>query len=367
MKIRTKRETLGKTLQSFQGLADRKNTMPILSNVKIECIENTMRLYGTDLEVSLIRNVPVEIIDTGETTVSSRKLFEIIKELPDKDITISCDENHILSIECDNIFFKIKGLPSDEFPSFPSYKDITFQPVKTNTIKEMIEKTFYSISVEDIQYNLSGIFIEKVNDAITRFVATDGHRLSMIDRDIEIGLLGEDGIIVPRKGIQEMKRILQEIEDEVNLSIKDNQLIMAHENFVMFIRLIDAIFPNYREVIPESNPIKIKIDRLGFLNSLRRASIVSLDKFRGVKFELQKGILLITSSNPDIGESEERLEISYEGEPLKISFNARYFIEVLSNLTCDQIILELNDDSSPAILKDTEDSYFSAVIMPMRI
>jgi len=367
MKIRTKKDILGKTLQSLQGLADRKNTMPILSNVKLECKENTMNLYATDLEVSLIRTIPVEIIETGETTVSSRKLFEIVKELPDKEILISCDENYMLSIECDNIFFKIKGLPCDEFPTFPSYQDVTFQPVKTETIKEMIEKTFYSISTEDIQYNLSGIFIEKLMDAKTRFVATDGHRLSMIDRDIEIGFLGEDGIIVPRKGIQEMRKILQDIEDEVNLSIKDNQLIVTHENFVMFIRLIDAIFPNYREVVPESNPIKIKINRSQFLNSLKRASIVSLDKFRGVKFELEENTLLITSSNPDIGESEEKLEINYDGELLKVSFNAKYFIDVLSNLTSDQIILELNDDSSPAILKDAEDSYFSAVIMPMRI
>jgi DNA polymerase-3 subunit beta len=370
MKFNINKDAIFKGLQSIQSIVDRKNTMPILSNVMLECSDDVLNLFATDLEVSIQRSISVRSDDRGRTTAPARKLFEIVRELPEDEVIISGDEDYNIKVECDDIVFRLKGLPSEEFPSFPDYDESQFIEIDSKMLQEMIDKTHYSISPEDIQYTLSGMYVEKILEQTTtymRFVATDGHRLALIDRPADVPFLGDEGIIIPRKGISEMRKIIQDVGEKIALTLNSNQLILKRNDVTLFVRLIDGVFPDYKEVIPEANPKTIPLNRLKFLNSLRRASIVSMEKFRGVKFEFSSGTLTISSNNPDVGESEEKLPIEYEDESMSVAFNAKYFTEALNALECENILLQLDDESSPAIVKDEDDDKFVAVVMPMRV
>jgi DNA polymerase-3 subunit beta len=369
MEFNISKEGLLKSLQPIHGIADRRNTMPILSNVLLDCDENRLKLFATDLEVSLENIIEINTKVKGKTTAPAKKLFEIVKELPEGDINISSDENYNISILSNNISFKLRGLPYDEFPSLPKYEETSLKSANSKILKEMIDKTVFSSATEDIQFNLSGIYIERPEDQMDniRFVATDGHRLALIDRTMEFPAIENKGIIVPRKGIIELRRMITNDEIDSDIALDNNQLIARHQNTVLFIRLIDGVFPNYREVIPEENPKKIVIKRDRFLESIRRASIVSIEKFRGVKFEISDNLLTLSSNNPDVGESEEKIEVDYGLESMSISFNSRYFIDVLTALDTEELTLELKDEQSPALIRDSKDDKFMAVIMPMRL
>jgi DNA polymerase-3 subunit beta len=369
MKFIIHKGSLYKALQSVQSVADKKNTMPILSNVMLECSGNELNLSATDLEVSIRRTLPVQAERDGNTTIPARKFFEIVKELPADSISVSSGENQEIVIQCAGILFKLKGLPTDEFPSLPEYGDEELVELAPQTLMEMIDKTFYSISTEDIQYNLSGILVHRLEERpeSLRFVATDGHRLALIDRDFSIPFLSEEGIIVPRKGIMEIRKILQDVDGPVGLTLDKNQLIIRSADITLFVRLIEGIFPNYKDVIPESNPKILRLERAGFYESLKRASIVSAEKFRGIRLDLAPKRLTISSNNPDVGESQEVIDVEYEDEAVSMAFNARYFMDVLSSVDSESVLFEVDDASSPAILKDDADDRFLAVVMPMRI
>jgi DNA polymerase-3 subunit beta len=202
---------------------------------------------------------------------------------------------------------------------------------------------------------------------MVRFVATDGHRLSLIDRDIRFQVGEEHHVIIPRKGIVEIKKILQEADRPARIAVSKSHFILACGEIKLFVRLIDGVFPNYKDVIPKFNQKKVKIDRTLLLESLRRASIMSIDRFRGVRLEFQKNGLIVSSSNPDVGESEEKVPVDYTGETLQVSFNSRYLIDILNAISAKTVVLHLNDEMSAAMIKEEGDEAFLGVIMPMRI
>lgn len=369
MEFLVNRENVYKSLQLVQGVADKKNTMPILSNVLLSCEKDTLELTATDLEVAVRVKIPVKCNAKGRTTVLARKLFEIIKEIPYGDVQVSADENHNMKIISDNISFRLKGLSPEDFPSFPPYRQDSFVEVDAAILREMVDKTLYAASTEDIQVNLAGIYISSVSSdsRFTRFVATDGHRLSLIEREISSSPLTTEGVIVPRKGVTELRRVIQEGDKKAGISFRSNQILVMYENVVMSVRLIDALFPNYEDVIPKQSKKSVSLDRSLFLEALKRASIVSIDRFRAVRFELSTGSLLISSSNPDIGESQEIISADYTGDNTVLCFNSRYFLDILNCLDSREITLEVNDESSPAVIRDNEDDHFVAVVMPMRL
>ncbi len=369
MEFLVNRESVYKSLQLLQGVADKKNTMPILSNVMLSCEKDNLELMATDLEVALRVKIPVKCNAKGRTTVLARKLFEVIKEIPYGDVQVSADENHNMKIISDNISFRLKGLSAEDFPPFPPYRQDSFIEVDAATLREMVDKTLYAASTEDVQPNLAGIYIASMSkdSRFTRFVATDGHRLSLIEREISPSPLTTEGVIVPRKGVTELRRVIQEGDKKAGISLTSNQIIVKFENVVMSIRLIDSLFPNYEEVIPKQSKRSVSLDRSLFLEALKRASIVSVDRFRAVRFELSSGTLVISSSNPDIGESQEIMSAEYTGDTTVLCFNSRYFLDILNCLDSRQITLEVNDESSPAVIRDNDDDHFVAVVMPMRL
>lgn len=366
------KEVFLKGLGRIQGIVEKRNTIPILSNVLIEGSDGEIHLTATDLEVGMKAIYPATIKNPGRITVSAKKIHEIIKELPEKEISFSAKENCWIEIRCGKSIFNIVGLSADEFPYFPNPKDDNFINIKSSIIKEMIEKTFFSISTDESKYNLNGIFLKTIEEndkKLLRMVATDGHRLAMIQREIKdnTGDHLQKGVIFPRKGIYELKKLTDEGDSEIQLGFMDNNAVIKKEKTVVVMRLVDGEFPDYNRVIPKNNDLTACIAQDVFFHALRRMSILSSEKSRGVKIILKNGFMEISSSNPELGDAREDMEISYEGPEVTIGFNARYLLDILQAQGGEKVLLQIKDNLSPGLIKSVSDDNFLAVIMPMRL
>ena len=372
MEFTIDKDTFLKALQKIQGIVERRNTMPILSNVLIEASPERIHLTATDLEVGMRSSYPTDVIREGKITVSAKKLYEIIKELSDEKIIFSTKENDWVEIRCGKAHFTIVGLSPDEFPYFPKVNDDSFVKLNNATLREMIEKTSYAICHDETKYNLNGVFVKALEEngrSILRMVATDGHRLSIVERELTGTICRElaKGAIFPKKGIFELKKMAEEEEGELLLGFMDNNAVIKKGNSVVVMRLVDGEFPDYTKVVPQNNDKTVRINRELFLHSLRRMAILSSEKFKGIKFDIKSGCMDISSSNPELGEAREEVEIDYAGDPMTSRFNARYMIDVLSVLVETEVELLFRDELSPAIMRPAGDNSFLSVVMPMRL
>jgi len=372
MHFTVEKENFLKALSRVQGIVEKRNTIPILANVLIEADEKGISITATDLEVGMKAFYPAKVDKIGKITVSAKKLYEITKELPEKEISFKAKENCWVEIKCGKAIFNIVGLSADEFPYFPYPEKDNFLTIKSNIIKEMIDKTYFSISTDETKYNLNGIYFkyEKIGEESKLIlIATDGHRLSMISKKIDLSNDNElnKGIIFPRKGIYELKKMSDEDESDIKIGFMDNNAVIKKDKTIVIMRLVDGEFPDYNRVIPKQNEYIAQIDRNDFLHSLRRMSILSNEKSKGIKISIKNNYLEISSSNPEFGDAREELEINYSGPDLSIGYNARYIMDVLQNQDSEKIELHIKDNLSPGILKAVDDSDYLAVIMPMRL
>jgi DNA polymerase-3 subunit beta len=372
MEFKIDKETFLRALQKVQGIVEKRNTMPILSNVLIEATADAIFLTATDLEVGMKTSYPTNVLTEGKITVSAKKIYEIIKELSDEEIIFSTRENDWVEIRCGKAHFNIVGLSSDEFPYFPKINEDRFVKVTSSLIREMIDKTSYAICHDETKYNLNGIFIktqEENNRQILRMVATDGHRLSIAEKEFT-GMIDNElqkGVIFPKKGIFELKKMTEEEEDDIMICFLDNNAVVKKGNTFIVMRLIDGDFPDYTRVMPVNNDKVLKINRETFFHSLRRMSILSSEKFKGIKFDIKAGSMEISASNPELGEAREEIDLDYAGEPLTVRFNARYLLDVLTVLEDEFVEMDLRDELSPAIMRPAASMDFRSVIMPMRL
>ncbi|WP_298268399.1 DNA polymerase III subunit beta [Geobacter sp.] len=372
MEFRIDKDTFARALQKIQGIVEKRNTMPILSNVLIEAHDGRIELTATDLEVGMKSSYETSIVREGKITVSAKKLYEIIKELPDEAVSFSTKENDWVEIRCGKAYFSIVGLSPEEFPYFPKVNEESFIQIESRLLADMIEKTAYAICFDETKYNLNGTFVKAVEEegkALLRMVATDGHRLSITEKEFA-GAVGPEmakGVIFPKKGIFELKKICEEEATELSLGFMDNSAVIKKGNTVVVMRLVDGEFPDYTRVVPVANDKIVTVAREPFFHSLRRMSILSSEKFKGIKMDIEADRMVISSSNPELGEATEDLDAVYGGEPLSIRFNARYLIDVLSVLDESEVALVLRDELSPAIVKPAGVEGFTAVIMPMRL
>ena len=372
MEFKIDKDTFLRSLQKVQGIVEKRNTMPILSNVLIEATSGFIFITATDLEVGMKSSYSTSVISEGKITVSAKKIYEIIKELSDEEIIFSTKENDWVEIRCGKALFNIVGLSSDEFPYFPKINEDRFVKINSSIIREMIDKTSFSICHDETKYNLNGVFIkaqEENNRQILRMVATDGHRLSIAEKEFS-GIIENDlqkGVIFPKKGVFELKKMTEEEEDDIMLCFLDNSAVVKKGNTFVVMRLVDGEFPDYTRVMPVNNDKIIKIKREAFFHSLKRMSILSSEKFKGIKFDIKAGNMEISASNPELGEAREDIDIDYTGESLTVRFNARYLIDVLTVLEDDFVELDLRDELSPAIMRPADSTDFRSVIMPMRL
>jgi DNA polymerase-3 subunit beta len=377
MKFEIDKREFIKGLGLMQSLAGRKTTLPILSHILLEWDKNSLYLTGTDLETGICEELTATIHQKGKASVSSKKLYEIVKELPDETIHIEKKENQWITLQCGKSIFNLAGLDPDEFPSLPTYQEENFSMVSTRLIREMIEKTVFAASNEESRYHLNGVLFAHTKQGekeILRMVATDGHRLSLVDRENQkIRGIEEKGIIIPKKGILEIKKIIGDRGGEEEMGVYFNS---THGFFKMgrsltVIRLIDGEFPEYEQVIPKGNDKKLVIAKEKMSSSLRRVSTMTSERIEGVKFSLKKNLVEMSSTHQDFGDAKEDVEVVYEGPSLQIGFNARYLIEALSVIDSEEVVLELKDEGSPGILKPSPfppgSSNQLCIIMPMRL
>ncbi|MBI2361250.1 MAG: DNA polymerase III subunit beta [Deltaproteobacteria bacterium] len=366
--MRAKREDFLATLYWTQSIVERRNTMPMLANVLVEAGHGDVRVTATDLEVGVRGRLEAEVLKEGGVTLNAKKFYEIVREAPEETVQLKRLENEWVEIRSGRSVFRVVGLDAREFPQFPDIDAEKLTAAPASVLKEMIERTLFSVSTDETRYSLNGVFIEERERGRARMVATDGHRLALVERDL--GVLGlEKGVILPRKGLGELKKVLEESESGmVSIGFKENMGLVVKENVQLFMRLIDGDFPDYDKVIPKDNPYVVKVEQGALLRSLRRVSILSSERYRGVKIDLKAGQVVISANNPDLGEATEEIEVEYEGKPMTVGFNARYLIDVLSVLGEGAgIELEVKDEVSPSLLRKRGDEGYLYVVMPMRL
>jgi DNA polymerase-3 subunit beta len=367
---------LAKALGRSQGIVEKKSTMPILAHVLLEAKKGQLVVSATDLDlaVSSEHDKNVEILKEGALAVSARHLYEIVRALPEQQVTLKRAHNNYLEVRSGPSEFRIVGLPAEDFPALPRFEKVAFTDVRPEELLDLVERTFFAVSNDETRYNLNGVFFEPSAEAL-RLVATDGHRLSLAERPMA-GTFGlKRGVILPKKGLQELRKLLAEAAEsgtetpETKLGFVENSAIFRQPGVILSMRLIEGLFPDYRQVIPKAGEKVVRVGRNRLLETLRRISLLSTDKAHAVKLELAKGSVKVLSQNPDLGEAKEEVPVEYAGEPLKIGFNARYLMDVLGVVKSKDVVLELADDLSPGVLKggDEADQGFTAVVMPMRI
>jgi DNA polymerase-3 subunit beta len=375
MELKIGAQELAKALGRSQGIVEKKSTMPILSHVLLEAKKgDQLVVSATDLDLAVSSDHACEVLKEGAVAVSARHLYEIVRALPEQTVTLKKAHNNYLEVKSGPSEFRIVGLPAEDFPALPRFDKVPFAAVDPALLLEMIERTFFAVSNDETRYNLNGVYFEPAGDAL-RLVATDGHRLSLSERAVGATFGLKRGVILPKKGLAELKKLLAEAAEageeqpEAKLGFVENSAIFRRPNVVLVMRLIEGLFPDYKQVIPKAGEKVFKVGRGRFLETLRRISLLSSDKAHAVKLDLSKDVLRVLSQNPDLGEAKEEVPVEYAGEPLKIGFNARYIMEVLGALKSNEVVFELADDLSPGVLKGGEeaDQGFTAVVMPMRI
>lgn len=373
MEFKIDKEQFLKSLQKIQGIVEKRTSMPILSNVLLEATETSLLVTATDLEVGMKSSYSAEVVTPGKITVSAKKLYEIVKELPNQPISFLTKDNDWVEIKCGKVQFNIVGLSPDEFPYFPDVKEENLFEIETSLLRGMIERTSYAICTDETKYNLNGIFIkvEVRSDGSNglKMVSTDGHRLSIASGNLK-GTAGPEllkGVILPKKGVYEMKKITDEEGGTLLFGFMDNNAVIKRGDSYMVMRLVDGEFPDYNRVIPTTNTRVVTVGKEEFSHSVRRMAILSSEKFKGIMLEISSGGIRISSSNPELGDAMEEIDVEYTGEPISVRFNARYLLDVLSVSETERVEMKFKDELSPSIIVPENSDSFLAVIMPMRL
>lgn len=375
MKIRIGRDELLMGLQRVQGVVEKRNTMPILSNILLEAKNEGVEIVATDLEIGMRGHYKATVLETGGVTISARKLFEIIKELPGGDVELTSGDNNWTTIEAGKSQFKIVGQPSADFPALPSVEREGLTPLPGAGLLELIRKTLFAAGDNDARYILNGLLVMLTTTekkTLLRLVGTDGHRLAVAEHEVEKPGHKESPyeikVIIPKKAAQEMRRLLEEGEDsEPLIGFTKNQMIFRKSGLLLTSRLMEGNYPNYQQVIPKESGKKISVKRTELESALRRVSVLSRDKANAVKVSFTPGRMTLFSSNPDFGEATEELPAKYEGDPLSTGFNARYLLDVFGVIDSETITLQMDNPLSPCLIQEPEHPGFKCVVMPIKI
>ncbi|OQW66495.1 MAG: DNA polymerase III subunit beta [Nitrospira sp. ST-bin4] len=375
MKVRIGRDELLTGLQRVQGVVEKRNTMPILSNVLLEARQEGAEIVATDLEIGMRGLYKAAVLETGGVTISARKLFEIIKELPSGDIELTTGENNWTTIQMGKSQFKIVGLPSADYPALPAIEREGLTPLSGDGLLELIRKTLFAAGDNDARYILNGLLVTLINTekkTTLRLVGTDGHRLAVAEHEMSQaggkGVPQEIKAIIPKKAAQEMRRLLEEGGDgEPLIGFAKNLMIFRKSGLLLTSRLMEGNYPNYQQVIPKEGGKKISVNRIELESALRRVSVLSRDKASAVKVSFAPGKMTLFSSSPDYGEATEELPARYEGESLSSGFNARYLLDVFGVMDGETVSLQIETPLSPCLIQESESPGFKCVVMPIKI
>jgi len=365
--LNIERETLLKPLQSVSGIVERRHTLPILSNVLLETADDELKLLATDLEIQVATRAALsKKANTQAITVSARKLQDILRSLPEAtNVSLETQESKLV-VRAGKSRFNLQTLPAEDFPKLAAGNGETITvSVAQQELKRMLQLVQYAMAQQDIRYYLNGLLMLVDGSKLT-LVATDGHRLAYISTALE-GKHSRVEAILPRKAVLELVKLLSDSEDSVELQIQQNQVRSHFGDVDLLSKVVDGKFPDFTRVIPSNPPGRFLISRIDLQQALQRASILSNEKFRGVRWVLTKNVLRIVCTNAEQEEAEEELEVEYAGEALDIGFNVTYLLDVLNNLSADQVECALGDANSSMLITVPGDKNFKYVVMPMRI
>lgn len=367
MHLSIDKDTLLKPLQMVSGAIERRHTLPILSNVLLDVQQGQLALTGTDLEIEMVASVAVEKVHSeGRVTVPARKLLDICRSLPDgSEIELTLVGEHFV-ICCGKAKFTLTTLPAAEYPNLESWQgDVSLQLSRAE-LRRLLEETAFSMANQDVRYYLNGLLFE-VDQHTVRTVATDGHRLAMSELQLPQSTGAQQQLIIPRKGVLEMLRLLPDDDGSLTLSLGNNHIRLEDTAFSFSSKLIDGRFPDYRRVIPRNSTKQVTAHRPLLKDACTRASILSNEKYRGVRFNLSVNELQITANNPEHEQAEEVIEVEYQGDALEIGFNVGYLLDVLNSLNTDLVLVHLSDSNSSALVEGVGNTQASYVVMPMRL
>ena len=371
MKFTVKKNDIVDVLSNIQGLTGRKSNLAITGNILLNATKDGITIAATDLETGFEGSYPAAVESEGKVAINARKLYEIIREFPSDELLVSEIENRWIQIGNENIEYHIVGMNPEDFPEIPQLEGVDFFEMKSEPFKRMIDQTTIIGSSDDKRAHVVGVYMEKIetdDELIIRMVSTDGSRLTKVDfpfdKDKQINFNG--GIIVPKKGLSEVGKFLDS-ENPVQLGCKSNHFIVKKSSETIIIRLLEGEFPEYKDIIQKLKGNVINLDRQLFLMMLKRMSILASESYKGVIFNLSDDKMLISSTNPDIGESKEEMVIGFKGDPIEVSYNARYFIESLNVMDDEKIYLNIVNEEKPCLIEGETDKNYLSVIMPMRI
>ncbi len=372
MKLTIERASLLKSLAHVQSVVERRNTIPILSNVLIEAEGDSLRLTATDMDLTVVETVGAGVGQGGATTAPAHTLYDIVRKLPDgSEVSIEvAGDSGRMTLAAGRSNFALATLPREDFPAVGDDGLPQSFTLAANELKNLIDRTRFAISTEETRYYLNGIYLHaaKAGDLdVLRAVATDGHRLARFEMPLPEGAGDMPAVIVPRKTVGELRKLLEESGGSVEISLSDTRIRFAFADTVLTSKLIDGTFPDYERVIPSGNDKVMDVDRQSFHDAVDRVSTISTEKSRAVKLALGNGGLTVSATSPDSGSAEEELEVDYNGDPLEIGFNSKYLLDIAQQIEGEVAQFVLADSASPTIVRDRSDASALYVLMPMRV
>jgi DNA polymerase-3 subunit beta len=369
MEFKINRNTFLDGIQKTLGIVEKKTTMPILNNVLLTAEHNKLKITATDREISLISDYDAEIAEKGEITLSAKKLFEMVREIQGEEIHCT-KNNNVVKISCQRAVYKIPGLPADDFPSITDDKDVKLYNIQGTVLKDLISTTAFAMATDEMRKNLNGVLLEASSEGANhyfRMVATDGHRLALAKSEsAEFCPEIAKGIIIPRKGLLEVKKIIDE-NDSVGIGLNKNMFIVKTQNTLLKVSLVDAEYPDYKRVIPAEKGIGVILEKESFLHALKRMNVVSSERYSGVILSFSNGKITLNSTNLDVGEAMEEIDITYNGDDVDVGFNVNYLIDAISVINNDNILFEVGLGLKPSVVKLAENDNFLCIVMPLKI
>ncbi len=363
MKISVEKDVLLEALQKVQSIVGQRSTLPILSNVLLKAEGDSFSLTTTDMEVCVKTNAAAEVKESGGTTLPARRFFSICRELPSGQVDIEVDAKDVTTINCGPAFFKLVGLPEEEFPPIPELEESAVYTLDQNVFRGMLEKSAYAASTDETRYILNGALMSFKDEKLT-VVATDGRRLALVEQEIEFSEEAQADLVVPTKTINELIKTLQG-EGILRIRVSDTQIAFDFDSILIVSKLIEGTYPNFQQVIPSQCEQRVAIDRETMLTAVRRVSLLTDDQTASIRLNFGKNKLELVTNSPEIGEACETLPVKYDGEKISIAFNPGFLMAPLRHLDSDEIFFELSDELSPGVIKTNVP--FLYVLMPIRV
>ena len=352
-------------ISHVQSIVPSRSALPIISNVLLEAEKDQLKLIATDLKIGIECTVPAKVSTKGSLSVPASRLAEIARELPEKDLSLEVTKDNALSVRCEKIYFKIMGLPGEEFPALPAVVTKTPLTLEQRVVRDLFQKTAFAISTELARYTLTGLLFEVQAGHLT-VVATDGRRLSYAHKEVELPKEYQAAVIIPDKMVSEVLRLMKG-DGEVRIEIGENQITFTFDGIRLVSQLIEGNFPDYKVVIPKSHEKEVVLDTFDFTMAARRAATVKTRDYNAAKLHIEKGRMVFSAVTPDVGEAKDEVAVSYDGEEFEIVFNPDFLLDALGSIETDRTVLQFRDPTNPGVMKPYQSEDYIHVIMPIKV